>query len=147
MAGEDFVQIPPDSTGTRLRTWGRTVGGLAVEEEYVIDLPGTPTYGINAAVAMGATVTLISYTAPATVSVRLRGFIGTGNGDGYWTLLVNGAVRGFRRSNVVNPDPVIWFPNPILLPISALVEVKVRNDGLGTGEFEALLLGDGDAPS
>jgi hypothetical protein len=147
MPGEGFLRAPPDSTGKALRLFLRQVAGVEVGEEYAIDLPATVVYGANNAVPQGATETLISYTAPATPSVRLRGVLGTGSGDGYWQVLVNGAVRLFGRTHQLQRDLERWLLNPLVLPASAIVEVKVRNESLGTAEYEALLVGDGDAPS
>jgi hypothetical protein len=40
---ESFVQVAPDSTGKRLRTLTRTVGGVEVHDQFVV-MAGTPTY-------------------------------------------------------------------------------------------------------
>lgn len=40
---ESFVQVAPDSTGKKLRTYQKVVGANTVEEQYVI-LAGFPTY-------------------------------------------------------------------------------------------------------
>lgn len=51
--GESYVQVAPDSTGKKLRTYQKVVDSQTVEEQYVI-LAGFPTYyfqtAVNAAV-------------------------------------------------------------------------------------------------
>ncbi len=49
---ESYVQVAPDSTGKRLRTYEKTVNAVVVQEQYVI-LAGFPTYYFQTATNAG----------------------------------------------------------------------------------------------
>jgi len=50
---ESFIQVAPDSTGKRLRTYDKTINSVVVHEQFVI-LAGYPTYYFQTATNSGA---------------------------------------------------------------------------------------------
>ena len=123
----------------KVRTRTRTQGSDTVHEEYALQTDADNTFGSTAALAMGATATLVTFTAAA--DFRLHGWIVTGEGDAYITIEIATVKKYSDRTNETRKSVNTILPVPDDVG-GSLVELKVRNDGDGAGDFEATVLGE-----
>lgn len=99
--------------------------------------PALNYQGASAAVGVGATVTLVS---AAVVDYELRGFIGTGEADGVWRLLLDGTELYATRTNIVQQNASLLLP--VKDVVTGLLELKVMNEGLGVSAFSGVVIGE-----
>jgi hypothetical protein len=78
-----------------------------------------------------------------TVSVsdyQLRGFVGHGTSDGYYTLILDGTKIYEDSTNAAKRNASIILPNPE--HVSGTLSLKVLNSGKGTGDFWGVVMGE-----
>jgi hypothetical protein len=76
------------------------------------------------------------------VSYSLRGFIATGEGDGEWSLKINGVEVGFAFNDVMNRSIKFYMDNPIAIAPTDTVTLSVTNRGDATTNYRSILLGE-----
>lgn len=100
----------------------------------------TNTYGEQAAVPSGNTVTLVSYSAGA--SWKFRGFVAGGEIDGRFFIQFDGTTKYVVRTNIAERQAALILPNPDAAAGGTTVTLKVESTGETTGAFEGTLLGE-----
>jgi len=105
----------------------------------VVEPSATNTYGENAAVPSGNTVTLVSYSAGA--AWRFSGFIGSGEVDGRFFVQFNAVTKYVFRTNIAQRQAELKLPHPDAAAGGTTVTLKVENTGADTGAYEGTLLG------
>lgn len=98
----------------------------------------------SASVAYNATVTVWSYTVPASTEFRLTNVEAGGNADGEFTVEVGGSTVRFRRNSAAHRTIDIPFNPYKAIPAGTLVAVKAKNISFikqGTRQFEVGVAG------
>lgn len=95
-------------------------------------------YNEEIGVAIGATVTAVTYTFGA--NYKLRKINCTGDNLAIWTVVLDGDDIDKRRSNFTNLNCDFDYETGITMPSGSTLEVKVTNSGNSIGEFSARLL-------
>lgn len=76
------------------------------------------------------------------VAYKLRGFTATGNGDGEWSLTLNGTEVAFGYNSLLNRVETVYLGNPINVLSSDTVALVVTNRGDATTNYRAVILGE-----
>ena len=82
------------------------------------------------AVAVGATETVVSFTA--TVDTDIHGFGGLGEGDVEFTLKVDGVVRGLCRTSQSHRTANVVFPHFVQMQPGNELVLEAKNLGTDT---------------
>ena len=89
------------------------------------------------AVTQGATQTLLTV---ALTAGKFRGFTGTGEGDGHWSVQLNGTELYAWDTGITARS--VFMPLPVAELLTGSLTLKVTNNGTGTGNFSGTLLID-----
>jgi hypothetical protein len=124
--------------------------GTGVNVSASTPLPVTGTFVPTTSFANNSgvlTYTAIAVNGSATnsrtgVAYRLRGFTGTGNGDGEWSLQINSTEVAFGYTNVLNRVETVYLGNPISILSSDTVSLVVTNRGDATTNYRGIILGE-----
>lgn len=106
----------------------------------VVDVPANNSFGEAIDLTAGATAALISIPA-TTPGFQIKGFIGSGTGDGYWFVQVGGVTLFSGRTRSTVPTLIISLPNGIFINTGSAVTLNVTNESGSTANFESTLLG------
>ena len=101
--------------------------------------PANDAWGQASTVTPGSTATLASVIAPAGYVVM--GLIGTGTGEGYFSVRVGSLVVASGRIRSAAPTLDIALPNGIAVAAGAQVVLAVTNEADATAAYEGTLLG------
>src|SRR3972149_7830953 len=103
--------------------------------------PAVNTYGTSGTLVSEAVGTIVNYTAGT--AFKLRGFLATGSGQGYFTLEIGvGTITYFYRTNIADKVAQVVLPNPMTIPSSTAVILKVQNENGDSQTFEGQILGE-----
>lgn len=105
----------------------------------VSDSDAANTYGEQAGVPSGNTVTLVSYAAAA--AWKFTGFIADGEADGRYFVQFDAVTKYQRRTNIAQRQAELILPNPDAAAGGTTVTLKVENVGEVAADFEGTLLG------
>ncbi len=139
MADSD-VRIQPESTGPRVDSDSFTRASLLIERQRVesYDALADNTFG-EASVAPAATVSLVSFAAPADWA--FKGIVGGGEGDGLFEVLFGVTKEYVVRIDGRNRRPDFSLDNPDATAGGQTVDVRITNNAGSTVNFEVTLLG------
>src|SRR3990167_2526845 len=95
------------------------------------------TYGTSGSIADGATGTIVNYTTPA--NFKLKGFIATGEGQGYFYLQIGaGTTKYSYRTSIADKVAKLELPNGESIASSTSLLLKVDNENGDTRNFEGV---------
>jgi len=140
----DRVTINGDPADAQRIKTGFGSDGQYSDVSLTTPLPVTPgtarnTVGSATGVAVSGTATVVAFVADA--AFRCRGFIASGTADGMFTLRYNGAAQYTRQTKVSTPDVLLVLPEPDPPGVGVAVTITVVNQGDGSADFTATLLG------
>lgn len=95
----------------------------------------------SSSVASGATITLATYTVPASKRFYFMGGMIGGNESGEFTFEINSVVVGLYRNSGSNRSAVVTLLNEPEASSTAVIDIRVKNIGDKTRTFEATLMG------
>lgn len=98
----------------------------------------TAEYGTVSALAQTSTDTIVSYTAIS--GDKLRGFVTSGNREGFMELQLNSTTILAGRTEVGNPSITVFLPLAISLNTNDTLDLKVTNNGQGSADFEGTII-------
>lgn len=98
-------------------------------------------YGSVSGVTIGNTSNVVQVN-PSTENFKLRGFIATGTGDGYFFLQVDGVTQFSGRTSIANKSINVVLPNAQLVNTGSDIILKVTNEAEETADYEATILGE-----
>ena len=99
------------------------------------------TFGTTGSITDGSTGTLVNYTTPA--SFKLRGFVASGEGQGFYYLQIGaGTTKYVYRTSVADKNAQVILPNPEPIASSTNLFLKVDNENGNTINYEGCLLGE-----
>lgn len=90
------------------------------------------------ALAMGDTANLIN-TIVAGSAWYIRGFLATGDTDGYFELKINGSLVAFDKIGPVKRISSVLFPGFIYADIGDTVLMTLKNTGVITSDYQTTL--------
>lgn len=148
VAVEEQVVILTDGHGNDIAEF--IANRLPVDVDGSVQIDGTVeveqsdadnTSGSVTAVAIGDTVTIVSFTAAA--DFKFEGFIVSGNADGeYFIELDDDGIKRYAvRTTWAQPSIMMNLPSPDASFGGKAVTLKVKNLGVGPAEYEATILG------
>lgn len=76
------------------------------------------------------------------VNYKLRGFIATGDGDGDWSLKLNGVEVSFGFNHIMERSIQVYMNNPISITSTDTVTLSVTNRGDATTNYRSVILGE-----
>lgn len=107
----------------------------------VTTVTGTAAFG-QAPVPTGTAAPLVTVTAPA--NWRCDGFSATGDGDGYFTLLIDGATVLTGRIRFAQPSIAVTFPAPVPVSAGLTVVLRVSSESSVTCTYDGTIYGEID---
>ena len=102
---------------------------------------GINTFGTSGSIADSTTGTIVSYITPA--GFKLRGFVASGEGQGYYYLQVGaGTTKYVYRTSVADKNAQVILPNPETIPSSTNLFLKVDNENGNTVNYQGVVIGE-----
>jgi hypothetical protein len=109
---------------------------VVARPDVTLEVPGN-----NAAVPPNILTTLVSYTNVGTEPLFLDGWIGTGEYEGDWFLVIDTVTKPEDRSSASTMRAGIQFTSPRRIEPGSIIDIKVEHYGGATGQFSATLYG------
>jgi len=91
-------------------------------------------------VVAGTTMTLATFTIVNSGSY-ISGFQCSGDTDGVYAIYLNGILSMRVTANIIDPNPLVPFPNQWPLSIGTTISIQVTNTGDSTANYTAVTFG------
>lgn len=106
----------------------------------IVSAPAVASFGQSIGQTDATTVTLTNIPT-TTAGYRIDGLIGTGTGDGYFTVQINSTTILSGRIRASMPTLYLMLPKGIPVTAGSSVTLKVTNESGSTANFDGTLLG------
>ena len=99
------------------------------------------TFGTTGTITDGVTGTIVSYVTPA--NFKLRGFVASGEGQGFYYLEIGaGTTKYVYRTSVADKNAQVVLPNPEAIASSTNLFLKVDNENGNSVNYQGAIIGE-----